>query len=78
MLLNTSLAPNRATSNHPGAAPWTTPPLWALNWLCAHHPDFPPIRPRPGQALRILGVVIAMVRALYPVAGYRLPSGAWS
>ena len=31
-----------------------------------------------GQELRILGVVIAMVRALYPVAGYRPPTGAWS
>jgi DNA polymerase V len=37
-------------------------------WLRAHHPDFPPIRPRAGQELRILGVVTAMVRALYPVA----------
>ena len=46
-------------------------------WLCAYHPDFGPLRPRPGQALRILGVVIAMVRALYPVAGYRPPNGAW-
>ena len=35
-------------------------------WLCAYHPDFGPLRPRPGQELRILGVVIAMVRALYP------------
>ena len=34
-------------------------------WLCAYHPDYGPIRPRPGQELRILGVVIAMVRALY-------------
>ncbi len=37
-------------------------------WLCAYHPDFGPLRPRPGQALRILGVVIALVRALYPGA----------
>jgi len=47
-------------------------------WLCAYHPDFGPLRLRPGQELRILGVVIAMVRALYPVAGYRPPTGAWS
>ena len=38
----------------------------ARYWLCAYHPDFGPLRPRPGQELRILGVVIAMVRALYP------------
>ena len=78
MLLNPSLAPNPGRSNHTGAAPWTTLPLWALNWLCAYHPDFGPLRPRPGQALRILGVAIAMVRALYPVAGYRPPTGAWT
>ena len=78
MLLNASLALNRTRSNHTGAAPWTPSPPGALNWLCSHHPDFPPIRPRPGQALRILGVVITMVRALYPVAGYRPPTDAWS
>jgi DNA polymerase V len=38
-------------------------------WLRAHHPDFPPIQPRTGQELRILGVVTAMVRALNPTAG---------
>lgn len=78
MLLNASLAPNPGRSNHTGAAPWTPPPPSTLNWLCAYHPDFCPIRPRPGQELRILGVVIAMVRALYPVSGYRPPTGAWS
>ena len=156
MLLNASLAPNRAMSNHPGAAPGPLPPPCALPlfahkvpagfpspaeeyaectldlnrylvpdpaatrfvtvpdgalhhrgiregdllavhlglpprpgdlvwaevegqpllrelrqhgsryWLCAYHPDFGPLRPRPGQELRILGVVIAMVRALSP------------
>ena len=38
----------------------------ARYWLCAHHPDFPPLHPREGQELRILGVVTAMVRNLYP------------
>ena len=47
-------------------------------WLCAYHPDFGPLRPRPGQELSILGVVIALVRALYPVAVYRAPTGAGS
>ena len=78
MLLSPSLALNRARSNHTGAAPWTTPPLWALNWLCAYHPDFCPIRPRPGQELRILGVATAMVRALYPVVGHREQTSLWS
>jgi DNA polymerase V len=46
-------------------------------WLCAHHPDFPPIHPRADQELRILGVVTALVRALYPVAGYRPQPWTW-
>jgi len=50
-------------------------PRW---WLHAHHPDFPPIRPGEGQALHVLGVVTAMVRALYPVAGYRPQPMVWS
>ncbi len=41
----------------------------ARYWLCAYHPDFPPLRPRPGQELRIRGVVTAMVRNLYPPTG---------
>ncbi len=45
-------------------------------WLCAHHPDFPPIHPRADQELRILGVVTAMVRNLYPPAGQD-PFMAW-
>ena len=40
-------------------------------WLCAYHPDFGPLRPRPGQELRILGVAIAMVRVLAHSRGYR-------
>ena len=49
--------------------------LWELRqhvaryWLCAYHSDFSPIRPRLGQELRILGVAIAMVRALAPSRG---------
>ncbi len=47
----------------------------ARYWLCAHHPDFPPLYPRDGQELRIRGVVTAMVRALYPSTGHcPLPS----
>ena len=159
MLLNPSLAPNRAMSNHPGAAPGPLPPPCALPlfahkvpagfpspaeeyaectldlnrylvpdpaatrfvtvpdgalhhrgiragdllavhlglppkagdlvwaefdgesllrelrrqgaryWLCAHHPDFPPLYPRDGQELRVRGVVTAMVRNLFPPAG---------
>ena len=45
----------------------------ARYWLCAHHPDFPPLHPRAGQELRIRGVVTAMVRALYPVPGSHPP-----
>ncbi len=41
----------------------------ARYWLCAHHPDFPPLYPREGQELRIRGVVTAMVRNLFPPAG---------
>jgi DNA polymerase V len=45
----------------------------ARYWLCAYHPDFPPLYPRDGQELRIRGVVIAMVRAIYPVPGSHPP-----
>ncbi len=68
MLLNASLAPNRAMSNHPGAGIGCAPIIRTSL----------PIRPRPGQELRILGVATAMVRALYPVAGYRRQTSLWS
>ncbi len=40
-------------------------------WLLAHHPDYPAVHPRGDQELRILGVVTAMVRALYPTPYHR-------
>ena len=45
-------------------------------WLCAHHPDFPPLHLREGPELRIRSVVTAMVRNLYPPAALSPPSAA--
>ncbi len=79
MLHAPSLAPRRPGSNPADASPRVPPPLspgrrqGARYWLCAHHPDFPPIHPREGQELRIRGVVTPMVRALFPVPGSHPP-----